>query len=58
MLKEILTRAVISKGKIEGEKEEVIQLKNEASKLIGCWIINSNYLSNVENDKVYLEYEE
>lgn len=55
MLKEILTRAVLYKGKIEGVKEEIIELKNNPSKLVGCWIINNNCLTIVENNKLYLE---
>jgi len=55
MLKEILTRAVLAKGKIEGVKEEVIELKDNPSKLVGCWVINNNCLTVLENNKVYLE---
>ena len=55
MLKEILTRAVLSKGKVETISEESVMVKKEANKLIGCWIINSNYLTIVENSTVYLE---
>ena len=55
MLKEILTRAVLAKGKIEGVNEEIIQLENTPSKLVGCWVINNNCLSVEEDQKVYLE---
>ena len=55
MLKEILTRAVLAKGKVETSSVEKIELKNGASKLVGCWIINNVFLSIVENSKVYIE---
>ena len=55
MLKEILTRAVLSKGKIENNESILLETKQAASKLIGCWIINNNYLSIVENHELFLE---
>ncbi|MBR3891318.1 MAG: outer spore coat protein CotE [Bacilli bacterium] len=55
MLREILTRAVVSKGKLKSTNVEKIELKKEANKVIGCWVINSNFLNIVENSKVYLE---
>lgn len=54
MLKEILTRAVLAKGKVETSNVEKLELKNNPSKLVGCWIINNNFLSIVENSKVYI----
>ena len=54
MLKEILTKAVVSKGKINDINNEIIELDNKnISKVIGCWVINHNYLSLVENNKIY-----
>lgn len=55
MLREILTRAVVSKGKSKSTSVEKIALKEGVNKLIGCWVINSNCLNIVENSKVYLE---
>ncbi len=55
MIREILTKAVLSKGVIESSNVEKIELRKGVSKLIGCWIINSHYLTIVENFKVYLE---
>ena len=53
MLKEIVTKAVVSKGKIIDNKEISFQIVENVNKAIGCWIINHNYLSVVENNKVY-----
>ena len=53
MLKEIVTKAVISKGKIIDNEEMEFSVDTSINKVIGCWIINHNYLSLVENDKVY-----
>lgn len=53
MLKEIVTKAVVSKSKIVDSNEIRLKIDGDVSKVIGCWIINHNYLSVVENDKVY-----
>ena len=52
-LKEIVTKAVVSKGKIVDSKEINFQMVENINKAIGCWVINHNYLSVVENNKVY-----
>lgn len=53
MLKEIVTKAVVSKGKIVDSNEIELEVGENANKAIGCWVINHNYLSLVENNKVY-----
>ena len=55
MLREILTRAVVAKGKLKNTNVEKIELQKGANKVIGCWVINSHFLNVVENSKVYLE---
>lgn len=57
MLKEILTKAVLSKGKIDSNEVVNIELKQDVSKLVGCWIINNQYLPIVENNELFLEGE-
>lgn len=53
MLKEIVTKAVVSKGKIVDSNEIELEIGENANKAIGCWIINHNFLSLMENNKVY-----
>ena len=53
MLKEILTKAVVSKGKILDTQDIYLDVKDNANKAIGCWVINHNYLSVVENNVLY-----
>jgi len=53
MLKEIVTKAVISKGKSVETNEIKIEVEEAANKAIGCWVINHNYLSVIENGKLY-----
>ena len=54
MLKEIVTKTVISKGKIVDNKEYSFAINEDVSKAIGCWIINHNFVSLVENNKTYV----
>ena len=53
MLKEILTKAVVSKGKIIDTKEICLNVTENVNKAIGCWVINHNYLSVIENNILY-----
>jgi spore coat protein E len=53
MLKEIVTKAVVSKGKIVDNKEITFDVVDNINKVIGCWIINHNYLSVVDGQKVF-----
>lgn len=52
MYREIVTKAVIGKGKIADSGEVVIKTDNIVSKVLGCWIINHYCVSVLENSKV------
>ncbi len=54
MLKEIVTKAVISKGKVVDNSEVQLQVNDNVNKAIGCWIINHNFLNVIEDDRVYV----
>jgi len=51
MYREIVTRAVVGKGKIFNNNEVVVSVSNAPSKVLGCWIINHYYVSSFENGK-------
>lgn len=53
MLKEIVTKAVISKGKIVDSSSIELEVADSVSRPIGCWVINHNYLCVEENNKLY-----
>lgn len=53
MLKEIVTKAVVSKGKIIDVSEMEFNVDKNINRVIGCWIINHNYLSVLDSGKVY-----
>ena len=51
MYREIVTKAVIGKGKIVDSGEAIIKPDSSISKVLGCWIINHYYVSSFENNK-------
>ena len=51
MYREIVTKAVVGKGKISNNSEIVINTSNVASKVLGCWIINHNFEAKEINEK-------
>ncbi len=53
MYREIVTKAVIGKGKIANTSDIILNLANVPSKLLGCWIINHYYVGSYENGKVF-----
>jgi len=55
MYREIVTKAVIGKGKVGQEKELVLQPEKKVDKVLGCWIINNHYVSVFENGKIYID---
>ena len=52
---EIVTKAVIGKGKKQTIDTYEIEVNNNPSKVLGCWIINNKFTSFVEEEKVYVE---
>ena len=53
MYREIVTKAVIGKGKISNSSDVIVSPTNSASKVLGCWIINHYFVSNYDNGKVF-----
>lgn len=52
MYREIVTRAVIGKGKISNSGDVILSMSNSVSKILGCWIINHYYVSVFEDGNV------
>lgn len=50
--KEIVTKAVIGKGKKSFRDNYSIEIDNNASTILGCWIINHKFQGNMINDDV------
>lgn len=55
MFREIVTKAVIGKGKISNSGTIIINPSNAVSKVLGCWIINHYYVSGFEGGKVFVK---
>lgn len=53
MYREIVTKAVVGKGKISNNNEAVVTAANSPSKVLGCWIINHYFVSSFEDGKVF-----
>ena len=53
MFTEIVTKAVVGKGKISNSGTVIVNVDNNISKVLGCWIINHYYVSSLENDFVF-----
>lgn len=53
MYREIVTKAVIGKGKISNNFEVIVNPENKVSKVLGCWVINHYFVSNYDSGRVY-----
>lgn len=52
--KEIVTKAVIGKGKKLFTTDHVVPLKEEASTILGCWVINHNFHGEKQGDQIVI----
>ncbi len=52
--REIVTKAVIGKGKKKYTNSYNIEVANTPSTVLGCWIINHNFKAHEENDKIVI----
>ncbi len=55
MLREIAAKTLTGKGKISYYYEKELTLKEDVSKLLGCWIINLEYEEIEDKNDVYLK---
>ena len=53
MYREIVTKAVVGKGKISNVNTVNVMVSNMASKVLGCWVINHYFVHSFENGKVF-----
>jgi len=50
--KEIVTKAVIGKGKKKYKNSYQVAVEQTPTTVLGCWIINHNFEAKEENDKI------
>ena len=53
--REIVTKAVVGKGKKKDEKEYVFKIEKPLSKALGCWIINHDFTPIYKDEKTYIK---
>ena len=52
LFKEIVTKAVIGKGKKLFKDNYTIQVENEPTTILGCWVINHKFKGYKTNEKI------
>ena len=53
--REIVTKAIIGKGKKKYTNIYEIEVENTPSTVLGCWIINHNFKAHEEKDKIIID---
>lgn len=53
--KEIVTKAVIAKGKKTFTTTDSIDVVNTPSTILGCWIINHNFIGTKEGNRIVID---
>ena len=53
--KEIVTKAVIGKGKKKYKDTYQIEIEHEPTTVLGCWIINHNFQAKEVNEKIAID---
>lgn len=55
MFKEIVTKAVIGKGKKYFKNNYNLLVENNANTVLGCWVINHEFKGTVKGEKVVID---
>ena len=53
--REIVTKAVLGKGKKTFVHQGSVDVKNVPTTVLGCWVINHNFKGYKENDKIKID---
>ncbi len=51
-IREIVTKAVVAKGKKTIRMKVIVEPKNDTFSILGCWIINHNFSATIDNNCV------
>ena len=54
LYREIVTKAVIGKGKKDYKNKYTINTDNNVNTVLGCWIINNKFEGSEENNKIVI----
>ncbi|MBQ4570406.1 MAG: outer spore coat protein CotE [Bacilli bacterium] len=53
-IREIVTRAVLAKGRKKFKLKETVLVNSDVSSVLGCWIINHQFTTELNNKEVIL----
>ena len=53
--REIISRAVVSKGKKVFSQKDEIKVNNKPTTILGCWVINHKFNGIKQNEKIVIE---
>jgi len=53
--REIISKAIISKGKKTFEEKGIINVSNTPSTVLGCWVINHKFNGIKQNNKIIID---
>ena len=53
-VREIVTRAVLAKGRKKFKFKETVLVNSDVSSVLGCWIINHEFSTELKNKEVVL----
>ena len=53
--REIISRAVVSKGKKVFSQKDEIKVNNKPTTILGCWVINHKFNGVKQNEKIVIE---
>ena len=51
-IREIVTKAVVAKGKKTMRMKVVVEPKNDTFSILGCWVINHNFSATLDQNCV------
>ena len=54
-IREIITKAVIGKGRLKNKVKYTVTLDDKIDHVLGCWIVGHEYSSYMKNKKLYVE---
>ena len=55
MLRDIIVKTLVGKGKCQNVDKLILKLPEVASKTLGCWIINNTYETSYKEEEVYIK---
>lgn len=55
MIREIMTQAVIGKGRLKNQATIIMDDINDIATILGCWVVNHQYEAYIQHEKLYVK---